>query len=110
VIGDIEERPNSARENNLAVRSMGAAERVVLVFWAVPSRSAAQYGERGPDLFALQDASIATSFAWIQAVALGLGACWVGSFDDDAVNEIFRGKIGRDWRPIALLSIGYPAE
>jgi len=83
---------------------------VVLVFWAVPSRSAAQYGERGRDLFALQDASIATSFAWIQAVGSGLGACWVGAFDDDAVNEIFRGKIGRDWRPIALLPIGYPAE
>ncbi len=83
---------------------------VVLVFWAVPSRSAAKYGERGSGLFALQDATIATSFAWLQAVASGLGACWVGAFDDDAVNDIFRGAIGRDWRPIALLPIGYSAE
>ncbi len=83
---------------------------VVLVFWAVPSRSAAKYGERGSNLFALQDATIATSFAWLQAVASGLGACWVGAFDDDAVNDIFRGAIGRDWRPIALLPIGYSAE
>lgn len=83
---------------------------VVLVFWAVPSRSAAKYGERGQDLFALQDATIAASFAWIQAVAAGLGACWVGAFNDAAVNDIFRGKIGRDWRPIALLPIGYSGE
>jgi len=83
---------------------------VVLVFWAVPSRSAVKYGERGRSLFALQDATIAASFAWLQAVASGLGACWVGAFDDDAVNAVFRGDIGRDWRPIALLPIGYAAE
>jgi len=83
---------------------------VVLVFWSVPSRSAAKYGARGRDLFALQDATIAASFAWLQAVASGLGACWVGAFDDDAVRSIFQNKIERDWRPIALLPIGYAAE
>ena len=83
---------------------------VVLVFWAVPSRSASKYGARGRDLFALQDATIAASFAWLQAVASGLAACWVGAFDDEAVKNIFREKIGPDWRPIALLPIGYAAE
>ncbi|HZO82481.1 MAG TPA: nitroreductase family protein [Candidatus Binataceae bacterium] len=82
---------------------------VVLVFWAVEERSAAKYGERGRGLFALQDATIAASFAWIQAVGAGLGACWVGAFDEDAVRQIFRKDIGRDWRPVALMPIGYPA-
>ena len=82
----------------------------LIVFWAVPSRSAGKYGGRGRDLFALQDATIAASFAWLQAVASGLGACWVGAFDDEAVKSIFREKIERDWRPIALLPIGYAAE
>lgn len=83
---------------------------VVLVFWAVPSRSAPKYGERGESLYALQDATIAASFAWLQAVASGLGGCWVGAFDENAVKSIFHGDLGRDWRPIALLPIGYPAE
>lgn len=83
---------------------------VVIVFWAVPSRSASNYGTRGRDLFALQDATIAASFAWLQAVASGLAACWVGAFDDEAVKSIFREKIGPDWRPIALLPVGYAAE
>ncbi len=83
---------------------------VVLVFWAVPSRSASKYGERGRDFFSLQDATIAASFAWLQAVASGLSACWVGAFDDDAVKSIFRNHIGSDWRPIALLPVGYAAE
>jgi nitroreductase len=83
---------------------------VIFVFWSVPSRSASKYGVRGRDLFALQDATIATSFAWLQAVASGLGACWVGAFDDEAVRSIFRERIGRDWRPVALLPVGYAAE
>jgi nitroreductase len=83
---------------------------VVLVFWAVPSRSAAKYGARGRDLFCVQDATIAASFAWIQAVGLGLAGCWVGAFDESAVKEIFQNEIKADWRPIALLPIGYAAE
>lgn len=83
---------------------------VVLVFWAIPSRSAAKYGERGRTLYSVQDATIAASFAWIQAVALGLGGCWVGAFDENAVKDIFRNDIKPDWRPIALLPIGYAAE
>ena len=58
----------------------------------------------------LQDATIAASFAWLQAVASGLGGCWVGAFDENAVKSIFHNDVGRDWRPIALLPIGYPAE
>jgi nitroreductase len=82
----------------------------VFVFWSVPSRSASKYGARGRNLFALQDATIAASFAWLQAVASGLGACWVGAFDDEAVESVFRGRIGRDWRPVALLPVGYAAD
>jgi len=82
---------------------------VVLVFWAVESRSGAKYGQRGRRLFSIQDATIAASFAWIQAVESGLGACWVGAFDEEAVRSIFRKEIKPDWRPIALLPIGYAA-
>ena len=82
---------------------------VVLVFWAIESRSGAKYGERGRRLFSIQDATIAASFAWIQAVESGLGACWVGAFAEEAVRSIFRKEIKPDWRPIALLPIGYAA-
>ncbi len=83
---------------------------VVIVFWALPSRSVSKYGARGRELFALQDATIAASFAWLQAVSVGLGACWVGAFEDETVKNIFRAEIGPDWRPIALLPVGYAAQ
>jgi nitroreductase len=32
----------------------------------------------------------------------------VGAFDDDAVKHVL--KTRADWRPVALLPVGYPAE
>ncbi len=80
---------------------------VVLVFFAVPRRSAEKYGGRGEVLYSIQDATIAASFAWLQAVILGLGACWVGAFDDEEVQEAL--SVDRNWRPVAIMPIGYPA-
>lgn len=80
---------------------------VVLVFCSLPVRSAAKYGQRGRDLYALQDATIAASFAWLQAVMLGLSACWVGAFEEKEVQKIL--QLDKDCRPVAILPIGYSA-
>lgn len=80
----------------------------VLVFCAVPSRSAIKYGRRGEQLYALQDATIACAHAQLAAAALGLGSTWVGAFDEDAVRQAV-GIAGREI-PIAILPVGYPAE
>ena len=81
---------------------------LVLVFFSVPSRSARKYGKRGEDLYSLQDATISASFAWLQAVMLGLSCCWVGAFKESQVKDIL--GIEKDWHPIALLPLGYLAE
>jgi nitroreductase len=80
---------------------------VALVFCADPARSAAKYHERGARLYAVQDATIACTFAMLAATALGLGTVWVGAFDDDAVSAV----VGRtDLPPVAILPLGYPGE
>jgi nitroreductase len=81
---------------------------VVLVFCAHPDRSAWRYRKRGETLFALQDATIACSFAMLAATDLGLGCVWVGAFDDKGVQSAI--KAPRNHLPIAILPIGYPAE
>jgi len=78
---------------------------VVLVFAVLPKVSAQKYGERGKDLYALQDATIAASFAWLQTVNLGLSGCWVGAFSEEEVRNIL--NLDSDKKPIALLPIGY---
>lgn len=81
---------------------------VVLVFFSVASRSAKEYGERGREIYSVQDATISASFAWLQAVMLNLAGCWVGAFKESQVNNIL--GIKEDWRPIILLPLGYSAE
>ncbi len=78
---------------------------VILVFFALPEKSGKKYGERGRGLYSIQDATISASFAWLQAVDLGLSACWVGAFDDEEVKEIL--KVSPDWQAIAILPLGY---
>lgn len=80
---------------------------VVLVFVTHPERSA-KYGQRGKNLYCLQDATIAAAFAWLAAVDLGLSGVWVGAFDEEGVKKVL--NIQKDWRPIAVLPLGYPAE
>ncbi len=81
---------------------------VCLVFCSDPQRSATAYGERGKALYALQDSTIAASYAQLATVAAGLGSTWVGHFDAAAVKDLLKIKEGLE--PVALLSIGYPAE
>lgn len=81
---------------------------VVLVFCANPRRNREQYGERGRDLYAIQDATIACTFAMLAATALGLATVWVGAFREDDVRRLVRASPQE--RPVALLPVGAAGE
>jgi nitroreductase len=81
---------------------------VLFAFLADPKRSAAKYGQRGVDLYCVQDATVACTFAHLAAAALGLGSVWVGAFYDEAVSKALNAP--PDWWPVALLAVGYPGE
>lgn len=81
---------------------------VVLVFCAHPKRSAQRYGRRGSDLYAVQDATIACTFAMLAAAALGLATVWVGAFDEGSVRQVIQAAPVHT--PVAILPIGYAAE
>jgi len=81
---------------------------VALVFCADPTRNSGRYGRRGESLYALQDATIACTFAMLAATDLGLATVWVGAFNDDMVARAV--GVEPPVRPVAILPIGYPAE
>ncbi|WP_127477850.1 nitroreductase family protein [Sulfurivermis fontis] len=81
---------------------------VTLVFSSHAERAGAKYGERGRQLYALQDATIAATYAQLAVAAAGLGSTWVGQFDEAAVSRLL--KLDPGLQPIALLTVGYPAE
>ncbi len=79
-----------------------------LVFCADLQRSAKQFQQRGENLYAIQDATIAAAYAQLAIVAAGMGSTWVGQFDETAVRRVL--GLDETLLPIALLSLGYPAE
>jgi len=81
---------------------------VVIVVCADPGRSGWRYGRRGKELYCLQDTAAATQNILLAAVALGLGACWVGAFDEEAAARVL--NLPSHLRPVAIVPIGYPAE
>jgi len=81
---------------------------LVLVFCAHPARSSQRYQTRGEQLYSIQDATIACTYAMLAATALGLASVWVGAFDTERVSTALNLPSG--WLPVAILPIGYPAE
>lgn len=89
-------------------QSFIAEAPAVLVFCAEPSRSGERYGERGTSLYAVQDTTIAATYAQLAAVAAGMASAWVGSFDETKVAKLL--ELDPALRPISMLCLGYPAE
>jgi len=81
---------------------------VVIVVCADQERSGMGYGTRGISLYCIQDTAAATQNLLLATHALGLGACWVGAFDEEEVKLILR--IPEGVRPVAIVPIGHPAE
>ena len=72
-------------------------------FWPEP-----EFGSRGEHLYCIQDTAAAIQNLLLAVVALGLGACWVGAFEENRVREVL--NIPKELRPIAIIPVGWRAE
>ncbi len=90
------------------MRDFIAEAPVIMVSCANMERSSAVYGARGMDLYCIQDAACATQNMLLAAYALGLGTCWVGSFDEELLRDLI--DIPNILKPVALVPLGYPDE
>ncbi len=81
---------------------------VVLVICANMARASSRYGERGADLYCIQDTAAAAQNIHLAAYALGYATCWIGAFDEGEAVEVVDAPSGV--RPVAIIPIGKPAE
>ncbi len=84
-------------EAPLVIIVCGDAERVEMT-----------YGLRGERLYVIQDCAAAIQNILLAAHDLGLGACWIGSFEETVIADRFRVPDGV--RVQALITVGYPAK
>jgi len=57
------------------------------------------------ELFCIQDSAAATMNLLLAVADLGLGACWVGLFDEDSLRDAF--QIPTHLKPVAIIPIGH---
>jgi len=80
---------------------------VSLVFFIDLDSAGRGYGERGIHLYSLLDVGAAVENLMIAATDMGLGTCWVGAFDEQAVNELLGAP--PEWRAVSIVSLGRPS-
>jgi SagB-type dehydrogenase family enzyme len=100
--GDL--RPEFARVSGR--QSMLDHAPLTLAVSALVERTARKYGARADRYVALEAGHIAQNVL-LAAEALGLAACPVGSFDDEALQGLLR--LGPGDVPLYLLPVGHPA-
>jgi len=64
--------------------------------------------QRASPKWFMVDVAIAMQNMVLTATSMGLGTCWVGSFEENQVRQLL--KIPENYRVVALLALGYPKK
>ncbi len=80
--------------------------QVVFIWSAIPRRTMSKYGSRGVR-YIFMDVGHICQNVLLAATALGLGACPIGAFLDDEIDELL-GLDGREETTVYLASVGIP--
>lgn len=81
---------------------------VVIVVCANEQRAEMGYGFRGETLYCIQDTAAAIQNILLTASSLGLGACWIGAFNEEKARKAVNAP--EEMRPVAMIPVGYPNE
>ncbi len=79
-----------------------------IVICSQPAKTERFYGKRGEELYTIQNCAAAAQNMLLAAHAQGLGACWVGAFEDHAIRRIL--TMSDDAQPLAVIVVGYADE
>ncbi|MEM5772666.1 MAG: nitroreductase family protein [Candidatus Aenigmatarchaeota archaeon] len=81
---------------------------VVIVVCADLEKVSLRYQKRGEVFYSVQDTAAATMLMLVTANALGLGAVWISSFDEERVKDIL--YLPDKLRPVAIVAVGFVEE
>lgn len=78
---------------------------IILVVWSDPKETTEYYKERGKNMYIIQDAAAAAENVFLATIALGLGTCWIGTFEDEKLKNAL--NLEEDQIPYVVMPIGY---
>jgi nitroreductase len=84
------------------------AEAPLVIVACTDNMISGRYGDRGVNLYSIQDVAASIMGMMLVAHENGLGTVWVGAFREELVFEIL--DMPRNLRPIAIVPVGYPSR
>lgn len=81
---------------------------VLIVVCSNTSRSVNRYKKRGTEFYSVIDGAFASMIILLGAVNEGIGASFVGAFEDNKVTKVLGLPV--HVKPIGIIALGYPAE
>ena len=103
---DSEEKKEELCKSALRQKWMMQAP-VFIVVCGDPTNQTRFYKKRG-DLYLIQDCAAAAENMLLSATALGIKSCWVGAFDENAVQRVL--KLPNHIVPYIIITLGYSDE
>lgn len=103
---------DSSTKLKLAEAALGqesvSGASLLIVVCSNTSRSIDRYGKRGKDFYSIIDGAFASMIILLSAVNEGIGACFVGAFEDEEVSKVL--ELPDYVKPIGIISLGLPDE
>lgn len=102
---------NEDVKRGLAKAALGQnfiARAPLVVVACADNRIASRYGDRGVNLYSIQDAAASVMNMMLIAHELGLGSVWVGAFNEFEAFEVL--DLPHNLRPVAIIPVGYPGR
>jgi nitroreductase len=81
---------------------------VCIVVCADLEKAGMRFQKRGEVFYSIQDTAAAAMLMLVVANALGLGAAWIGSFDEEMVRDVL--YLPDKLRPVAIIAVGFVEE
>ena len=81
---------------------------VLIIVCSNTSRSVNRYKKRGTEFYSVIDGAFASMIILLGAVNEGIGASFVGAFEDNKVTKVLGLPV--HVKPIGIIALGYPAE
>src|SRR5215213_3350709 len=81
---------------------------LLIIVCANTSRSVKRYGKRGKEFYSVIDGAFASMLILLTAVNEGIGAGFVGAFEDHKVSKIL--GLPEYVKPIGIITLGYSSE
>jgi len=104
----VKDRELKARLASAALGQGFIALAPLVVVGCSDKRISTRYGERGVELYMIQDVAAGIMSMMLAAASEGLGTVWVGAFHEAVVTEVL--QLPEHLRPVAIVPVGHPAK